>query len=60
LQLEAILLLSISASLLRLNPVVDNPLIFFPSFSWEKLSLAVAEKVLAWMFSAFAEGMWPV
>lgn len=58
--LEATLLLSINASLLRLSPVVDNPWIFFPSLSWAKLSLAVAEKVLAWMFSTFAEGMYPV
>ena len=57
--LEAILLLSISASLLRLKPVEDSPNRFCPKLSFWKLCLAIEENPLACMFSGLIEGMYP-
>lgn len=57
--LDATLEVSIRASLLRLNPVDDRPKLFRPRRSFWKLCFAIAEKPLAWIFSALIEGMYP-
>lgn len=55
----AILDLSMSASLVMLNPVVASPVLLALILGSAKTSLVLLEKVLAWRLSARSLGMNP-